>query len=122
MSDDVVAELDAWLEALGGQGRIDVSATFLRRARDEIVALQEYKSSVAAHVVKTVSEARAEALEEAARVCKREEKEQSLKAVGDEDVDADYEIACARCAAAIRALKDKPLTISPATRPAAQVP
>jgi hypothetical protein len=98
---DTVAELDAELALIKQLPYRVPIHQLARRARDELVAWRKAPTLTARHRV------RALALEEAARVCEREGKKQSLKAVGEEDVDADYEIACARCAAAIRALKDK---------------
>ena len=87
---DVVAELEAAIAAVDEGRRIPVGLA--RRARDEIVALRLELDSDK-RFEETV---RAEALEEAAR----------------EAADAwltDHEkYAAARCAAAIRALKDKP--------------
>ena len=84
MTDDIVAELDRWLDTREWEHARGTEA-LLRRARDEIVALRRYKLENdealgvirrAAALVETtpkVSEAkrliRDEALEEAARVC-----------------------------------------------------
>lgn len=81
---DVVAELDAWLGAW--EGPDDYRLT-VKRARDEIVALQAFKARVFADV-------RAEALEEAAHECDEEAKASS----------EGFRDGCETCAAAIRAL------------------
>lgn len=69
MTDDVVAELDAWLGAWEGPDDYRVT---VQRARDEIVALRERLDrqpqgmDAIAHVR---AEARAEALAECIRIC-----------------------------------------------------
>jgi hypothetical protein len=90
---DVVAELDAWLDALAPGS----FSTTLRRARDEIVALRhrmnEYAEPTRSLLMKNAgyAEGRADALEEAAQEC-------------DRNIYCDNDF----CAAAIRALKDQP--------------
>jgi hypothetical protein len=89
MADDIVAELDRWLELdMPGDDR-----GVLRRARDEIVALRKGVASggwVWEQIQMTHKAARAEALEEAA------------------DRVANYFANCDEVVAYIRALKDKP--------------
>lgn len=100
---DVVAELDA----LGERADPD-SLSIIARARAEIVALRQQLGDaidprrdfqMAAAARRLI---RAEALEEAARVCEGE----ASAALIAHSVEAQY--AGEQCAAAIRALKDKP--------------
>lgn len=79
MADDVVAELDAWLNRNPMTDRVLTLAALVQRARDEIAALRAMRE---AHIRmlsakldeddenmrRWIAKARAEALEEAARV------------------------------------------------------
>lgn len=89
MTDDVVAELDRWLE--GGPGLL--SPWTVKRARDEIVALRETVERQRLVLSKGHAETRAAALEEAARIC---------------DLDDCVRIKASALATDIRALKGKP--------------
>jgi hypothetical protein len=86
---DIVAELDGYLADFS---RAWASRDILQRARAELVALRRLD-----HWPELVAQARAEALEEAARVCDR------LWSAGSEVRRSD----AYACAAAIRALRDK---------------
>ena len=93
---DIVTELDAWLNAKPGirDGLVETvhlheAGPLILRARDEIVALRE---STMRNRVKYAC-ARAEALEEAARQCEHSHA-------------GGYTLLT--CAAAIRALRDRP--------------
>jgi hypothetical protein len=74
MSDDIVAELDRWLDRNPVNDRVLTLAAMVQRARDEIVALRALRKGVAdggwvwEQIEMTHKAARAEALEEA-RVC-----------------------------------------------------
>jgi hypothetical protein len=94
---DIVAELDGYLADFS---RAWASRDILQRARDEIVALRDcYRREVlkSEELYRRSDAVRAEALEEAARVCDR------LWSAGSEVRRSD----AYACAAAIRALKDK---------------
>ena len=117
---DVVAELDAWLDnadlsrqsresaAVQGLRELRTSASLVIRARDEIVALREeiehyrglYRQGVELleEAETLMQKARAEALEEAAMICR-------ALMEGAED-DASRRSLMAACAA-IRTLKDR---------------
>ena len=86
MTDDVVAELDAWLKVWEGHCD-DAHDDLVQRARDELVRLRHLHASQISYAM-----GRAEALEEAAQACER------ILGMGG------YTLATA--AAAIRALKD----------------
>lgn len=125
-TDDVVAELDEWLEreatTLKHYPSDDTDTGLLQRARDEIVALRQLQlANVEGNkwlrdndervFLKAINiactEARAEALEEAALACERRRDETGpQEAYAVVDVES-YISACGGCAAAIRALKDK---------------
>ena len=85
MKHDIVAELDRWLD--NGNDTEMIARRLVVRARDEIVELRKYWNGKGRH----------EVLEEAARAC-------------DGAVEADplYAVYYKACAAAIRALKNKP--------------
>jgi len=101
MSDDIVAELDCWLTHVGNpettnDARFPIAA--VQRARDEIVALHEYRDEVRKLIPQWAQEkrdARDEALEEAAQLVKRYCDSPTVVAV-----------AGKHAAAAIRALKN----------------
>jgi hypothetical protein len=88
---DVIEALDRWL-ASGTHG----FDTLVQRARDEIVALRELGPYVA-DALNAAQQARAEALEEAARVC--DERAMTGTNITNQTAHS--------LAAAIRALKDK---------------
>jgi len=99
---DIVAELDAWLADTPriGQAAIERSR-MIQRARDEIVALRaetDREGSLLERQSKTLTAVRAEALEEAARLC--------IGAA--EHGFPEHESTRLRLARAIRALMDKP--------------
>ena len=91
---DIVAELDRWLDNCNpSEHRI------LKRARDEIVALHEYRDEVRKLIPQWAQEkrdARDEALEEAAQLVRRYCDSPTVVALAGE-----------RAVAAIRALKEK---------------
>lgn len=102
MSDpDVLAELDAWIATCDEVWGRDCSIP--KRARDEIVALREMREAHIRMLSANLSEARAEALEEAARVAR----EFAEPEIADNRRMNLCRIFAARIAAAIRALKDK---------------
>ena len=109
MTDDVVAELDHWRTtprtAENAHEFVPISE-LLKRARDEIVALrgllEHSDRTVITAVVVATPAIRAEALEEAARVC--EEPARRLREELGWSAEAEL---LARYAGAIRALKDK---------------
>jgi len=109
MTDDIVAELDRWLEMWPVA---DDPMDMIRRARDEIVALREWKNehpysevdmemgcnaAAAERIIEYQNIARANTLEEAALVCDGLANTRSY----DRPYTAYYE----ECAAAIRALR-----------------
>lgn len=98
---DVVAELDAWITAGAIDGRMPDNpvVTAMRQARDEIVALRdEMKRKIVAFDRAACENARSGALEEAASIC------ENLRPYAGANGSHHY----LACAAAIRALKDKP--------------
>lgn len=100
MTDDVVAELDEWLTP--GIGLSPNIAEAIKRARDEIEELRAFREEVSSGIIQeivkrvTITTARAQALEEAARLC---ELPYATGSTGS---------TLAAVAAAIRALADKP--------------
>jgi len=79
---DIIEELDRWLADLEPWGPLQMPKEFIQRARDEIVALRERLIEPARHSYQPTrqyiqiqpleliaAKARAEALEEAARLC-----------------------------------------------------
>jgi len=110
---DIVAKLDRWLAVSDPPGRLPLcNREMIQRARDEIVALRERCIEPARHSYQPTQQyiqiqpleliaakARAEALEEAARACDE---------IGDWSApETVVRAICDRCAAAIRALKDR---------------
>jgi len=93
---DIVAELDAWLSHYAYDPPEWCAAA--QRARDEIVVLRGDRTVLAAATRRHVADARAEALEEAARLC--------IGAA--EHGFPEHESTRLRLARAIRALMDKP--------------
>ena len=100
MADDLLAELDRWLGSRASLREATVSHALLQGARDEIVALR--KLTDGDWVWKQITDARDEALEEAARVC--DEPARRLREELGWSAEAEL---LERYAAAIRALKDK---------------
>lgn len=92
---DVVTQIDTLLADQGDVLTL-TQRTVIARARYEIVVLRD---TVPGWVADRRSKVRAAAWEEAARVCERES-EYGLAS-------AQWNGACDKCAAAIRALKDK---------------
>jgi hypothetical protein len=102
-ADDVVESLKGWRHWHETRNAA-VLDEICQRARDEIVALRRYQAEALAKFADESARSfplvRAEALEEAAKVCERQVPAPELRATI-------YTEACERCAAAIRALKNK---------------
>jgi hypothetical protein len=101
-ADDVVESLKGWRHWHETRNAA-VLDEICQRARDEIVALREDHLMLRhdfQNMRDSTKKTRAEALEEAAKVCERQVPAPELRATI-------YTEACERCAAAIRALKNK---------------
>jgi hypothetical protein len=99
---DIVAELGALAERLSSWGE---NRAVAERARDEIVALRSIargEGEQARDIRHMLYDARAEALEDAARVC------DDTADGGFSSEPYEYYKGCLACAAAIRALKERP--------------
>lgn len=103
-TDDVVAELDRWLDEPAyvdtrERGReIERASTLIHAARDEIVALR--KLTDGDWVWKQITDTRAEALEEAAQRCDKLATDYTIPMSVD-----NWSAGCRGCAGRIRALK-----------------
>jgi hypothetical protein len=91
MSDDIVAELDRWLRGSGIGQFAEILPEVVQRARDELVLREKQMGEYAARAEHDRIAVRAEALEEAARVCETHDPSRETR----------------NCAAAIRALQGK---------------